>query len=385
MQSFPQAPMPVPTSETAVIPSGKVQNKAAKDAFNREIELIVEGLKAQLVLSRYAAKAGKGTQEFLFHKEDSEGHIIQSNVRMDLGRSEFTELNHQLIERVRALRKSAFRLNKTTRRSNERSPGFLSLADVDPIMMNFLDSIDLGKCYNAPTTEVPGNSGRIEFALTNSPQETEFVATSVPLKSMLTFLRKGSDLYGKTNSGTLTTLFAIYRILNAENMIIPETGNTTASAQMRRPASQNGIRELLIKMIEIDIHEHEIKCQGDLPALQELAMLRTGLIASIDDPSHKVVSERFLPVETSKKSIFNPNSFKFSHFTKLNARATKKPAAKSAERSHFDSLDLKHQDALKEQTKAILIARNYHGLHNPRPPRDGKARKAAAAAAVAPK
>lgn len=376
MQTFQQQSA-VAETQMISVKTGKIQNKEQKEMFNKEIELIVEGLKAQQALSRYVAKAGKGTQEFTFNKLDENKQIVQSNIKMDLGRSEFTELNHLLIERVRGLRKRAYLLNKTTRRSNERSPGFLSLAIVDPIMMKFLESVDFGFCYRAPVVEKVGKSaGRVVFDLETPLQETPFERTQIQLKQLLIFLQPGHELYGKTNSGTLTTLFAIYRILNAEHMIIPESGNTTASIQMRRPKAQNGIRELLVRMIETDIHEYEEEYRQDISALQELASLKQQLIAAIDNPAMKVVSERFMPIQTSKKSIFNPNSFKFSHFTKLNARATTKPATKSAEKQQLDSFDLKYLEPIKEQTKAIFIARKYHTLHNPRPAREGKIKKA---------
>ena len=341
---------------------GKSNNKAAKDLYSLKSQQLIDGFRAYALLARYSAKSGKSDRQTItFNRVDDKGGVIASNVQMEFGKSELTELFRILIDEVRNLRKLAFRLNKTTRRSNERFPGFLSLSDIDPRMINFFRQVQLGNTSTGQVKEVLNQTnGRMEMKLAVPASSLQL--TNQPLLSVLTFLQQG-ELANRTNSGTLTTLFAIYRNLNAAEMILPNN-NTRASRQMRLPLQQGGLAELMAEVIRGDIARKREEFAHDPQVLQELAQLEPQLINAIGNPNLVVTSARFLPTETSQKSIFNPNSFKFSHFTKLNAKATKKPSAEQKE--VYEKLALANQQLLKRQADLIFLTREFHNAQESR-------------------
>lgn len=306
--------------------TGRMTRTESRRQFKSKIDELIEAIKLTNFYSTRIASLGRN-EKFKVEFTDQTG----ARRTYQIGRAEYREFVSQIISEMKKLPKFAGELYKTHRRAAPMA-GFNAPKRFVADIVNFFTNANLG----------PIISGQFEIKTTPTkekrvPKNSTLQNHGGRLNDALFFIRRtigtgNNPLYGIVAHGTLTSLYALHAYYD-KMAIADQAGRLSASDSMR-----SALAQVMAKAIDTDAANFTAK----YPSMAtQIAGLANQLKQAIRDRSIMVNS---MVVD---KEMFNPNYFKYAHFSKLN---------KASHATGADALTEEGLQGLAPQTLAVYGA-----------------------------
>ena len=313
----------------------KMTRKDARAEFKKEVAKIVEGVELTKTFADTVCSL-KRTEKVPVAFVDAQGTARQFLI----GRTEYNEFLKQLSSQLKKLPTTANNLFKSHREVKEGT-GFLAPARFGNEIVQFFSQAELGpQVRGSFVMKKDTKTGKMKSVPDN---KSLIVQPNTRLNDALYFVRQqGNPLYGITNSGTLTPLFALHAYYR--RMAYPhEATRLSASDQMRAvlgPVMRKTIeadREYLLGVYASNtanaaVNESNARVRAQIDQVSQ-ALINSisspnpltnpqfaGILADPNFKNNEAANLQALGIVNSRigdEEIFNPNFFLYAHFSKL--------------------------------------------------------------------